>query len=182
MDIAVQSNFSNLKRLFEKNSIDVDVLLHETYKYLITSIFELLAVKMIDYNYKSKIRTRLRNSRNKILTVKNLVFETTHCKINDEEAKILYKYLYAYFTKLSTRNIYDKTYKENILYEQEEKCNICGKHIDLLNSELDHIIPWILVGDELGKENFQMLYTTCNKKKSKNISYNLKMLLINKNS
>ena len=68
----------------------------------------------------------------------------------------------------------------SLLDKQNNKCNICNHNINISNAELDHIVPWTLVGDELGISNLQMLCKDCNRRKSKNSAYNLKMFLVNK--
>ena len=96
------------------------------------------------------------------------------------QAKTILNYVYAFFRKKSKRVNYDLIIKKNKLISQNYKCNICGKEITIKNSELDHNIPWAYVGDELGTNNLQMLCVDCNRHKSKNRAYNLKMFLIEK--
>lgn len=170
---------SKIVDLLERNEIPFTSFLDETYKCLLVSIFEVIVHEMDVLEYKKQVKERLRNSVNKLLTVKHIVYEKTKCDIDLEEAETLYQYLYAYFTKKNIREIYDDHYKNKILFAQNHKCKICKREITLENSELDHVIPWSLVGDELGEENFQMLCRDCNRRKSKNIAYNLKMFLIN---
>jgi len=177
MDTEVKSKIISL---LENNDVSVNLFFEETYKCLIVSIFEVLVHEMSDEIFKIKLRNRLRNSTNKIVMVKNVVWEITKCKINDEEANELYNYLYAYFRKSNNRKIYSDELKKDLLIDQSYCCNICKKQIKLQTSELDHIIPWTLVGDELGITNLQMLCIDCNRRKSKNIAYNLKMFLVNK--
>ena len=135
----------------------------------------------IDDLLEKKLKKRYLNSVNKIITTKRIVYEITRCKLSDEESRILYKYLYAYFTKNGLRKNYDDSVRYSLLNKQNGKCNICNQHIDMSTAELDHIVPWALVGDELGTSNLQMLCRDCNRRKSKNSAYNLKMFLVNKN-
>lgn len=171
---------NNLLDLLERNNISTDLFLEETYHCMLVSIFEALASEMADTSYERLVKERLRNSENKSLTIKNIVYEKTKCNISMEEAEYIYKLVYAYLTKRSTRKIFDVSVRTDLLDKQHSKCNICNKDISLNNSALDHIIPWALVGDELGIPNFQMLCEDCNSRKSKNVAYNLKMFLINK--
>lgn len=171
---------NKLEDLIERNSISMDFFLEETYNSMLISIFEVLVLEMTDLKIKKLIRERFVNSKDKILTTKNLIYEKTKCIVNDKEAEQLYKYLYAFFTKKDKRISYSNIEREEKLIRQEYSCNICKTKINIDNSELDHIIPWVLVGDELGNNNLQMLCKECNRRKSKNYIYNLKMFLINK--
>lgn len=166
--------------LLKRNSITKDFFLDETYKCMLVSIFETIVLEMKDNNVKNEIKKRYLNSNNKIITTKRIVYEKTRCKLSDEESKMLYKYLYAYFTKNGLRKNYDDSVRYNLINKQNGKCNICNRHIDIFTSELDHIVPWTMVGDELGTSNLQMLCKDCNRRKSKNSAYNLKMFLVNK--
>ena len=166
--------------LLERNGITKDFFMNETYKCMLVSIFETIVSEMTDNNVKKEIKNRYLNSTNKIITTQRIVYEKTRCKLNDEESKILYEYLYAYFTKNNLRKNYDDSVRYSLLNKQNGKCNICNHCIDISIAELDHIIPWTMVGDELGINNLQMLCKDCNRRKSKNSAYNLKMFLVNK--
>ena len=166
--------------LLLNNKVSIKDFLQESYNCMLISIFEILVQEMSDIHYKQEVKKRLLNSCNKSLTIKKIVYEKTNCKLSDEESELIYSYIYAFFTKSNIRRTYDKSFKNNILVSQNNKCNICKKSIDISSSELDHIIPWSFVGDELGIGNFQMLCVDCNRKKSKSSAYNLKMFLVNK--
>ena len=177
---AVAEKEELLHELLKRNRIRTEDFLQETYRCLIVSLFEVLTEEMKEKSCKDEIKKRLRNSINPVLTVQNIVFEQTGCRISLEEAEQIYKYLLAYFRKKPARAVYELRVREEILLAQCGKCNICGIGITESSAELDHVIPWALVGDELGVENLQMLCSSCNKHKSKSISYNLKMFLIHK--
>ncbi len=166
--------------LLERNNIDLQKYLHESYKCLLISIFETMVQEMGDSEYKKEVKQRFLNSSDKALTTHKIVFERIKCSLSEAESQLMYKYFYAYFTKNNHRISYDLAIRSELLQNQSRKCNICKKDIDLDSSELDHIIPWMYVGDELGKSNLQMLCKDCNRRKSKNSSYNLKMFLVNK--
>ena len=176
METLVQNKLCDL---IERNSLSMDFFLDETYNCMLISIFEVLTLEMNDMEFKHRVKERFVKSQNKILTTKNLVYEITNCLLTEEESKQIYNYLYAYFTKKNKRVIYSENEKKLKLYDQGCKCNICKKHISIEESELDHIIPWTLVGDELGATNLQVLCQKCNRRKSKNSAYNLKMFLVN---
>ena len=166
--------------LLERNGITKEFFMNETYKCMLVSIFETIVAEMTDDNVKKEIKERYLNSANKIITTQRIVYERTRCKLSNEESEILYKYLYAYFTKNGLRKNYEDSVRYGLLNKQNGKCNICTYHIDISTAELDHVVPWILVGDELGISNLQMLCRDCNRRKSKNSTYNLKMFLVNK--
>ena len=160
--------------------ISMDKFMIETYNCMLVSIFETIANELDDQEYRKKVKNRLLMSSNKLLTTKRIVYELTRCELNNDECLVMYKYIYAYFTKANRRIKYDDIIKQKLLMKQEYCCNICSTEINILNSELDHIVPWSYVGDELGIDNLQMLCKDCNRRKSKNSAYNLKMFLINK--
>jgi site-specific DNA-methyltransferase (adenine-specific) len=55
-----------------------------------------------------------------------------------------------------------KSVKERLYKEQNGKCNACGKDFDLLNLEIDHIIPKSKGGGDY-YENYQLLCGSCNR-------------------
>jgi site-specific DNA-methyltransferase (adenine-specific) len=55
-----------------------------------------------------------------------------------------------------------ETIKHHLYKEQKGKCNACGKDFDLLNLELDHIIPKSKGGGDY-YENYQLLCGSCNR-------------------
>ena len=61
---------------------------------------------------------------------------------------------------------------------QNGRCVVCGELFDkdLSKVHIDHIIPWMLVGDEL-KNNYQCLCETCNECKSAHTDYMFRNLI-----
>jgi site-specific DNA-methyltransferase (adenine-specific) len=57
-----------------------------------------------------------------------------------------------------------KSVKERLYQEQKGLCNACGKHFDIWNMEIDHIIPKSKGGGDY-YENYQLLCSHCNKLK-----------------
>ncbi len=55
-----------------------------------------------------------------------------------------------------------KSVKEQLYKNQEGKCNACGKDFDLINLEIDHIIPKSKGGGDYF-ENYQLLCGSCNR-------------------
>lgn len=176
----IEAKTLTIDDLLERNGIMKDRFMNETYRCMLVSIFETIALEMSDVDIRKKIKQRYLNSVNKIITTQRIVYEKTRCKLNNEESEIVCKYLYAFFTKNSLRKNYDNSIRCILLNQQHEKCNICNQQINNSVAELDHIIPWSLVGDKLGIANLQMLCRDCNRRKSKNTAYNLKMFLVNR--
>lgn len=176
IDVAEESLYS----LLERNKIDLSSFITESYKCMLISIFEVIVNEMNDLDYRRETKQRFLNSVNKLLTTERIVYEKTKCKLSENECRIVYNYIHAYFGKLNVRISYDDSVRHQLLSKQKNKCNICKKNIMFEDSELDHIVPWTYVGDELGLSNLQMLCKDCNHRKSKNSAYNLKMFLVNK--
>jgi len=173
-------NNEKLRDLLKRNNINDDDFLNEAYESLLISVFESIASQMdSDNKFKMDVRNRYRNSENVILTTKNLIYESTKCDVSNQESKKIYDLIYAYFTKKGNREL-NNNFKNKLMLTQKNKCNICKKDITNEFSEVDHKIPWSLVGDELGEGNLQLLCRDCNRKKSKNSAYNLKLFLVNK--
>lgn len=85
------------------------------------------------------------------------------------------KWLLAFFRKKDYRVIYPQKIRTDLLHQQHCHCAICNELITD-HAELDHIIPWKYVGDELDN-NLQLLCFTCNRSKKASPLYQLQMLL-----
>ena len=171
-----------LNDILSRNDVSQDDFLKETYNCMIVSIFEALVDEMSDSVFRKQLQNRLRSSDNQMLSIKTIVRDKIGCLLSDDEASKVLEYLIANIRKKNSRITYGDNVRLKKLAMQKNRCNICGTKINLSNSELDHIIPWHLVGDELHEDNLQMLCKECNRRKSKNVTYNLKMFLINKPS
>jgi len=166
-----------LKTLINRNNIEMNTLSESVYNTLLLSIFENICLKMKNANIKQDILSSFHKSRDYIKTVENIVFKFTGCLVSKSECETISKWIIAYFRKSGSRKLYTKDFKLNLLTNQDNECKICGKNILYCDSELDHIIPWDFVGDEL-ENNLQMLCNTCNERKGRNIEFQFKMLLI----
>ena len=155
----IEEKTTSLNELLDRNDVTYSYFVEETYKCMLVSIFESIASEMDDSEVRTNIKKRYLESSNKIITTQRIVYEMTRCKLSEEEADIIYNYICAFFTKKKVRIGYDNAIRLKLLRQQNNKCNICNKHIENTSSELDHIIPWSLVGDELGLKNLQMLYS-----------------------
>lgn len=169
-----------LSKLLSSNGISEKDFYLTIYDNLVVRLFVLVINEMKDEAFKKDLKRRMNSSLNKNTTVKNILFERFGCSISDQEAQRIYSYLDAYFRKKSTRALFGDDTRNHILSNQNSKCSICGTNIRLGNSELDHIIPWEYVGDELGQDNLQMLCKECNRRKGKSIDFGIKMFLVNR--
>ena len=94
----------------------------------------------------------------------------------DEESYIVLGNLFAcFFRKDDVRITYPEAMRKRLAQQQKGKCVICGQPITY-KSDLDHIIPWIYVGDAL-TDNMQLLCHRCNSKKRASLIYPLQVLL-----
>lgn len=168
----------NLRLLIHRNKIDEKVFEENIYNTLLLSVFEIICLKMKDNSIRQDILSLFHTSKDYIKTVENIIKKYTGCIISEEESKIIFNWLVAYFRKNGKRKDYGKIFKEEMLKKQNYRCKICGKSIEYKDSELDHIIPWDFVGDELD-DNLQMLCNDCNERKGRSIDFQFKMLLIN---
>lgn len=122
-------------------------------------------------------KRRLRN----ILTYSTAPEQTIRCmlpvddSLTREETDYLYMLLWAFLNKSSCRKPIRAETKLSLLAAQRNRCNICGKVVDM-SGHADHIIPFKYVGDEL-EDNLQILCDHCNSAKSAHLDYELKRLL-----
>ena len=98
-----------------------------------------------------------------------------HCRLDEESYHLMGKWLLAFFRKKDYRVIYPQKIRTDLLHQQHCHCAICNELITD-HAELDHIIPWKYVGDELDN-NLQLLCFTCNRSKKASPLYQLQMLL-----
>ena len=84
--------------------------------------------------------------------------------------------LRAALRKKETRKSISKEIRTGIWNKQNKRCALCGKPLNLSNAQLDHIIPWDFVGDELN-DNYQILCARCNKQKNNRSATNIKQII-----
>ena len=85
-----------------------------------------------------------------------------------------------FFRRDDVRVTYPDIVRKRLTQKQNGKCAICGQAITH-KSDLDHIIPWMYVGDALA-DNLQILCRECNSKKRASLIYPLQVLLQRGNS
>lgn len=97
------------------------------------------------------------------------------CRLDEESYALIGKWLLAFYRKKDYRMIYHQKIRTDLLHQQHCRCAICNEQITA-SAELDHIIPWKYVGDEL-ENNLQLLCLKCNRSKKASPLYQLRMLL-----
>ena len=165
----------SLNKILNRNNIPLDEVEKVVYEYILLSIFEDIVAYLLEDNNRENTMNTLRQFENKEIVVNKLILDITGMKVNESELSTITKWVIAFIEKKSSRiKIQDKE-KIKLLENQNYKCKLCKKEIDLYNSEYDHIISWKLVGDEL-EDNYQMLCKHCNRCKSSSILYRFIML------
>lgn len=165
--------------LLEINNINKDAYYKKLYLAVVYGIFETICRGMKRKNSKITELTSFRRATDKLIATKIIVSSYVGCVLSDEEYTILCLLLKAYFRSDRVRKTFENNFKEQLLNQQGNTCNICGQTINLQNSHLDHIIPWDYVGDELS-DNYQMLCVTCNERKGTDAFYELSMAFVKK--
>lgn len=169
---------SELEVLFIRNNICNEKFKKAVYDYFILSIFEDIFNYLQNKSNKNIFIKELRNTSNREKIIKEKILEVTNINLNDNEIKKITELCIALINKKDYREIVSNQKKEILLINQKYKCKLCKKTIDINSSHYDHIVPWVWVGDELN-DNYQMLCTECNLKKSDSIIHEIKYFLKN---
>lgn len=104
-----------------------------------------------------------------------MVTEHCSCRLDEESYAELGKLFASFFRKDDVRITYPEVMRKKLALQQNYRCAICGESITF-KSDLDHIIPWVYVGDTL-EDNLQLLCRRCNGKKRASLIYPLLVLL-----
>lgn len=104
-----------------------------------------------------------------------IIKELCQCQMDEHSYELIGQWFLAFFRKKDYRIKYPQKVRTELLHQQQCRCAICGCTIDI-KSELDHIMPWVYVGDELD-DNLQLLCFNCNRSKKASPLYQLFMLL-----
>lgn len=104
-----------------------------------------------------------------------IIKELCQCQMDEHSYELIGQWLLAFFRKKDYRIKYPEKVRTNLLHQQKCRCAICGCIISE-DAELDHIMPWKYVGDEL-EDNLQLLCFGCNRSKKASPLYQLQMLL-----
>ena len=126
----------------------------------------------------SFVKKVYRQRSNQIVSTKLIVLQIAKCRLSDNDLHWMNECIHAYFNKKEKR----KNLKQigiDLWNSGHKKCEICGIPVELDTLNVDHIIPWDYVGDEL-PNNYQILCEHCNKSKGANVSQTLEKLIFNK--
>lgn len=167
-----------IEKILLDNSITTEEFDNKLYNTLLLGIFEAVCKDIKKNNTRIDEKERYRKNPDKISATKLLIDRYLNCSLSREEYEILNTYFHAFFSKDGTRKLFDEEFRIKLLREQNYKCNICGKSIDV-SSHLDHIVPWDYVGDCL-EDNYQMLCDTCNTRKGAATYFEISMTLLNR--
>lgn len=148
-------------------------------KSFLLNMFKKLVVRMNrDKQYLQHVRNLFLQSTNKALTISLIIKQNFEIELSMEEARFILDWLEAYFKKSSRRRSFTAEFRKDLYDKQNGLCRACGEPLgsDMSKVHVDHIIPWMLVGDEL-KDNYQCLCETCNECKSAHTDYMFKNLI-----
>ena len=157
---------------------DQELIGIEYHKMELLRILEMFCGDLKDVGFQTKIRSFYRGTFDNVSTTKAIVSKEYKKEISDEDAELMTKWIMARLRKKTQRNSIPDSVKIELKNRQNSKCNICGADLgdSLADIHVDHIIPWVLVGDEL-ENNYQDLCKDCNLKKNKQIDYMYKKLV-----
>lgn len=150
----------------------------EYHRMQLLRLFERFCLDMKKASFSSKVRHFYRVTPDSISTTKSLFLSEYDSKLDDSDATQMTAWIFAHLKKKPTRKALTNDLKIKLYNIQKGKCNICGCALgnDYSNIHVDHIIPWVLVGDEL-ENNYQDLCKDCNLRKNKQIDYYYKKLV-----
>lgn len=128
--------------------------------------------------FRTHIMSLYRQSFDKIETTKLIIQKEFLIELSTSDSNFLNTLLNAYFSKNEKRKTIPQSEKEKLFKDQNGVCNSCNQLLgnNWKKIHVDHVIPWILVGDEL-PDNFQLLCETCNKCKNSKTDYIFKNLI-----
>lgn len=157
-----------------------DAVVKDEYKKaLLLNMFKKIIIRMNKQeSFRLSIRKLFLQSTNKQLTVKAIYRNHFNFELEDKDLPVVLSWFEANLKKESRRKSVSLELKERLFKKQNGICLACGEPLsnDLSKVHVDHIVPWVLVGDELDN-NFQCLCETCNECKSAHTDYMFKNLI-----
>lgn len=123
------------------------------------------------------LRTIYHRNHNNIDAMRQIVTLVFHFSLPEQDLSWLDRCVRAYFHKKNHRIPPDAATRHSLWHKQHGRCAICGGSIEESSFQVDHIIPWDYVGDEL-PDNYQALCSTCNLRKSNHVTNHFINLLM----
>lgn len=173
---------SNLETLFSNNNIKLEAMYNIMHEQILLNIFFRIVNYLDNKENYFKFKQDLRSKSDKIaeaIFFENFIENFTKLKLNKDELDYIVKYIKHYFNKNDTRKTINLDQKNKILEYQNHSCKYCGEKIDIKTGHLDHIIPFLAVGDEI-KDNYQYLCQKCNTSKGARLNYIINMICDNR--
>ena len=157
---------------------DDELLGFEYHQVQLLKLFERFCLDMNNSEFNSKVREFYRNTTDPPNTTRALFSSRYDTELDDEDSTQITEWISAHLKKKPFRKQLSEESKKELWQSQKGKCNICGCALgeDYSEIHVDHIIPWVLVGDELSN-NYQYLCKTCNTRKNKQIDYYYKKIV-----
>lgn len=145
---------------------------------LLNLLQKLVGIMKRSDSFKKKVRKLYSESTDKLITTKVLIKNKFNFDLNEEDAFLMNEWIQANLRKSDKRKRFTSDFKQDLYNKQKGKCMVCGEPLgnDFSKIHIDHIIPWVLVGDEI-PNNYQCLCETCNESKSCHTDYIFKSLL-----
>ncbi|MDD3831264.1 MAG: HNH endonuclease [Clostridia bacterium] len=142
---------------------------------VLLTMFKKLCIKMKNNpSYQMKVQNLFRQTHDKCITARLITEQEFGIALSDEESQTMSIWLNANLRKKNQRNAsYTSLSAKKELYKKQEGiCAACGEQLGTEWSRIhvDHIVPFVLVGDEL-ENNYQVLCETCNECKSAKVNY-----------
>lgn len=161
-----------LKELLALNCVDESQFSSELYHTLLIGAFAAMVKEIETADAWLDVKNRYRNSADHIQVTKLIVKKYIGGVFREKDYALFYRLIDARLRKKQDRKPFSNELKAALLVSQDSRCRICSSEINLKTAELDHIVPWSLVGDELDN-NLQMLCIKCNRRKSATVDYAL---------
>lgn len=172
----MKEDFTTLTAMLKANNISVDtaeIMICYTLRFLqFQHICDILREDKTAYIHWLSLSRQMQHPTE---FARRIIKELCQCQMDEHSYELIGQWFLAFFRKKDYRIKYPQKVRTELLHQQQCRCAICGCTIDI-KSELDHIMPWVYVGDELD-DNLQLLCFNCNRSKKASPLYQLFMLL-----
>lgn len=170
----------DVKDMISFEDLISDTTIKEEYKktFLLNIFKKIIKMMKNDCTIENNVKTLFRQSTNKQVTTIAIIRNYLNYELTQDDATLMNTWFCAYFSKSNRRKSFSDDFKQELYLKQRGLCAVCGEPLDknISKNHIDHIIPWILVGDEL-PNNYQYLCSFCNESKSCHTDYIFKRLL-----